>query len=126
METMAVALTHLDTFSYIGAFSLPFFGRILPRPPSTQTSRPVPPPFDPETAYGGVFADAASFSQRVHLLWLGAGTAEVRLNNGLRESIAKLKAQGIKPVLYQSPGTAHEWLTWRRCLNEFVPRLFQS
>ena len=126
METMAVALTHLDTFAYIGAFSLPFFGKIPSRPSSPQTSRPVPPPFDPKTAYEGVFADAANFNQKVRLLWFGAGTAEVRLNNGLRQSIAKLTAQGIKPVLYQSPGTAHEWLTWRRCLSEFAPRLFQS
>lgn len=22
-------------------------------------------------------------------------------------------------------GTAHEWLTWRRCLNDFAPRLFK-
>jgi enterochelin esterase-like enzyme len=126
METMAVALTHLDTFSYVGAFSLPFFGTIPSRPPSAQTLRPAPPPFDPKTAYGGIFADAASFNQRVHLFWFGAGTAEVQLNNALRQNVAKLTAQGIKPELYQSPGTAHEWLTWRRCLNEFAPRLFQA
>ena len=23
-----------------------------------------------------------------------------------------------------SPGTAHEWQTWRRDLNDFLPRLF--
>lgn len=126
METMAVALTHLDTFSYVGAFSLPFFGTIPPRPPSAQTSRPAPPPFDPKAAYEGVFADAASFNQRVRLLWFGAGTAEVQLNDALRENVAKLTAQGLKPVLYQSLGTAHEWLTWRRCLNEFAPQLFQA
>jgi enterochelin esterase-like enzyme len=126
METMAVALTHLDTFAYIGAFSLPFFGKIPSRPPKPQSSRPVFPLFDPKTAYEGVFADAANFNQKVHLLWFGAGTAEVRLNNDLRHNIAKLTAQGIKPVLYQSPGTAHEWLTWRRCLSDFAPRLFQS
>ena len=25
----------------------------------------------------------------------------------------------------RSPGTAHEWLTWRRCLKEFAPLLFR-
>jgi enterochelin esterase-like enzyme len=126
METIAVTLTHLDTFSYIGAFSLPFFGRIPSRPPSPQTKRPALPPFDPKTAYGGVFADAASFNEKVHLLWFGAGTAELRLNGALHENVKKLTAQGIKPVLYQSGGTAHEWLTWRRCLNDFAPLLFQA
>ena len=32
---------------------------------------------------------------------------------------------GIPVIDYTSPGTAHEWLTWRRCLNEFAPRLFR-
>ena len=26
---------------------------------------------------------------------------------------------------YESPGTAHEWQTWRRCFKEFAPRLFR-
>ena len=28
-------------------------------------------------------------------------------------------------VLYESPGTDHEWLTWRRSLREFAPLLFK-
>jgi enterochelin esterase family protein len=28
-------------------------------------------------------------------------------------------------VYFSSPGTAHDWLTWRRDLNDFAPRLFQ-
>jgi enterochelin esterase-like enzyme len=35
-----------------------------------------------------------------------------------------LEKAGIKHVYYESPGTAHEWLTWRRCLHEFAPLLF--
>ena len=26
---------------------------------------------------------------------------------------------------YDSPGTDHEWHTWRRDLNDFAPRLFR-
>jgi len=33
---------------------------------------------------------------------------------------------GIKHVYYESPGTAHEWQTWRRSLHEFAPLLFQT
>jgi enterochelin esterase family protein len=36
-----------------------------------------------------------------------------------------LTKAGIKNVYFESPGTAHEWLTWRRCLNDFAPRLFR-
>lgn len=32
---------------------------------------------------------------------------------------------GIPVIDYVSPGTAHEWLTWRRCLCEFAPKLFR-
>ena len=35
-----------------------------------------------------------------------------------------LEEAGIKHVYYESPGTSHEWLTWRRCLHEFAPLLF--
>jgi S-formylglutathione hydrolase FrmB len=27
-------------------------------------------------------------------------------------------------VYFESPGTAHEWQTWRRDLKDFAPRLF--
>ena len=156
METMAITLSHLDTFSYIGSFSGAQFSMSQP-PPAPAPGQPVAagpgsfgspgslqsagaiskdnaatsarrvlPPFDPMTSYGDVFADAASFNQRVHLLWFGAGTAEVRLNIALRANVNKLRAHGVNLVLYESPGTAHEWLTWRRDLNEFAPLLFQQ
>jgi len=37
-----------------------------------------------------------------------------------------LDKAGIKYVYFSSPGTAHEWLTWRRDLNDFAPRLFRD
>lgn len=36
-----------------------------------------------------------------------------------------LKAAGYNAVPYVSPGTAHEFLTWRRSLKEFAPLLFK-
>jgi len=30
-----------------------------------------------------------------------------------------------KNVHFESPGTAHEWLTWWRCFEEFAPLLFR-
>jgi enterochelin esterase-like enzyme len=32
---------------------------------------------------------------------------------------------GIEVKFYESPGTAHEWQTWRRDLNLFAPLLFR-
>jgi hypothetical protein len=39
---------------------------------------------------------------------------------------AMLDKAGVKHVYFESPGTAHEWLTWRRDLNDLAPRLFRS
>lgn len=32
---------------------------------------------------------------------------------------------GVHNVYFESPETAHEWLTWRRALKEFTPKLFE-
>jgi enterochelin esterase-like enzyme len=73
----------------------------------------------------GVMADADAFNRRVHLLWLGVGTAEPpEVGGGVKLLHEALEKAGIKNLYYESPGTAHEWLTWRRCLHEFAPLLF--
>ena len=119
-QTMAIALTHLDLFAYIGTFSGAQF--MMPRAASAAS----PPPFNPQTSYGGVFADANSFNSKIRLLWMGAGTAEVEMSRSLRANVEKLRVADIKVTQYHSPGTAHEWQTWRMCLNKFAPLLFQT
>ena len=74
-----------------------------------------------ETSFNGVFKDAKAFNSKMHLLFISTGTAE----NSPKEAVEALKAHGIKVVFHESQGTAHEWLTWRRALNEFAPRLFK-
>lgn len=105
-QALQITMRHLDQFSYIGAFS----GTIRN--------------FDAKTTYDGVMADAASFNKRVHLLFFGLGTAEEALLAATRETHTALEKAGIRNVVYESQGTAHEWLTWRRDLSEFVPKLF--
>ena len=76
-------------------------------------------------AYGGLFSDNASFNSKIKVLWFGAGTEEPSLITryaGLKEEFVKT---GIKATFYESSGTAHEWHTWRRSLNEFAPLLFK-
>ena len=79
--------------------------------------------FDPKTTSGGVYADAAAFNRAVKMLFLGIGGAEGPNTRNFREQLSQ---SGITNVSYESPGTAHEWLTWRRCFREFAPRVFQS
>ena len=112
MQTFQITLKHLDLFSYIGGFSGGGggFGGVT---------------FDPKTAHGGVMANADEFNKRVHLMWLGIGTTEPqRMYESVKKYHESLEKAGIKHVYYESPGTSHEWLTWRRCLNEFAPLLF--
>ena len=72
-------------------------------------------------------ADPDAFSKRVHLLWIGVGTDEPeRMKQGIEQLHAALDQANIRHVFYESPGTNHEWQTWRRDLNDFAPRLFQA
>jgi enterochelin esterase-like enzyme len=77
---------------------------------------------DIKTAYNGVFANAAKFNKEMHYMFLGCGSEE---NMGTQNLVKSLKELGINVDYYESPGTAHEWLTWRRCLAQFVPHLFK-
>ena len=71
--------------------------------------------------------DPAAFAKRVHLLWLGVGTEEpANMHAGIERLHMSLMDANIKHVFYESPGTAHEWQTWRRDLKDFAPRLFQG
>jgi enterochelin esterase family protein len=106
-QTFGTALANLDKFAYIGGFSGSGGGR---------------GGFDPKTSNGGVFADTAAFNKKVKILFLGIGSAE---GPGTKTFSEQLSQAGIRHIYYESPGTAHEWLTWRRCFKEFAPRLFR-
>jgi enterochelin esterase family protein len=107
MQTFTTALANLDKFAYIGGFS---------------GSSGARGGFDPKTSSNGVFADSAAFNKKVKVLFLGIGSVE---GSGTKDFSEALTKAGIKNVYFESAGTAHEWLTWRRCLNEFAPLLFK-
>jgi len=114
MQTFQITLNHLDLFSYIAGFSGAGGMFVL-------GDRKL----DPKTDYNGVFADPAAFAKKVHLLWLGVGTVEPeRMREGLRRLHTSLNDANVQHVYYESPGTDHEWQTWRRDLKDFAPRLF--
>ena len=82
---------------------------------------------DMKTTFNGAMADPAAFAKRVHLLWIGVGTNEPeRMKQGIEKLHTSLDEANIQHVFYESPGTDHEWQTWRRDLQEFAPRLFQQ
>ena len=99
MQTHSITLANLDKFSHIGIFS---GGNI-----STNE-----------------ITDMNDFQQKVRLVFVSYGSRE----NGAagKASVAALKAAGVNSVFYESPNTAHEWLSWRRSLHEFAPLLFKN
>ncbi len=114
MQAYQIALSRLDLFSHLAGFSGAAGAFTLGRD------------LDPKTDYNGVFADPASFARKMHVLWLGVGTAEPEgMRAGIRKLHASLTEAGIAHVYQESPGTDHEWQTWRRNLNDFAARLFR-
>ena len=109
-QTFETVLSNLDKFAYLGGFSGSCGGG---RGGAA---------FDPGTACGGAFADPAAFNRQIRLLFLAIGSAE---GTGTKTFSDALTKSGVRNVYFESSGTAHEWLTWRRALHEFAPRLFQ-
>lgn len=104
-QSFNVVLPNLDKFAYLGTFSGAIFG------------------LDLNTCFDGVFTDSKKFNKDVKYFFMGCGTDE---NFGTKPMTDSLKEMGINVTFYESQGTGHEWLTWRRCLKEFVPHLFKK
>jgi enterochelin esterase-like enzyme len=104
MQTRAITLAHLETFSHIGVFS---GGSIAP----------------------SNITDLAAFKEKVKLVFISYGSHELgnpnRAGGDPKANVEALKQAGINAVFYVSPETAHEWHTWRRSLHEFAPLLFK-
>ncbi len=106
-QTFQTVMPNLDLFAWMGGFSggAGAADRI-------------------DELYGGVFNDPAALNSRLKLLFVSIGSAE--RPERVRTFADALKARGISGVVYyESPDTAHEWLTWRRSLAEFAPLLFK-
>lgn len=106
-QTFSTVLKNMDKFAWMGGFSGGGFrGNV-----------------SLDTVYNGVFKDAHAFNQKMKLVYLSIGTEE---RGGAKRTYETLVNHGIRNAVYfESQGTAHEWLTWRRSLYDFAPRLFK-
>jgi len=126
-QTASITMVNLDKFSYIGLFSggaaisrIGAGGRGGAAPGTT------PGPLDLKTIYSGAMADPAEFNKKVKVLFMSFGS-EPPLENpeGLKRHQEQLIAAGItNSYVYISPGTSHEWQSWRRSLYTFAQLLF--
>lgn len=111
-QTMRIIMNNLNTFAYYGGFS-------------GTANYPSAADIDTESFLGGAFRDGNHVNEQIRVLWLGVGTTEPEVFpqsiNAFRRMLQK---QGIRHHYYESPKTAHEWLTWRRSLYQYAQLLF--
>lgn len=110
-QTFQITLSNLDKFAYIGGFS---------------GAGQMQQGGDFSKLYNGVWTDVNAFNKKVKLMYLSIGTTEAeRMYQTVNNFHKELEKAGIKHVYYESPGTAHEWLSWRRSLNQFATLIFK-
>ncbi len=113
-QTMRILMNHLDKFAFYGGFS-------------GTSNYPKSDKIDTKTFLNGAFDDGNAIDEKIKVFWLGLGTKEP---DPFPESVGAfrqmLNDQDIQHVYYESDGTAHEWLTWRRSLYEYAQLLFKN
>ena len=107
MQTKAITVAHPEVFSNLGIFS---GGTIT----VDDTKN------NPEFAKGLklVFVSFGSRELENRVAGFGDGTDP-------RQETEALAASGVNAHFYVSPGTAHEWQSWRRALYQFAQLLFK-
>ena len=112
-QTMRIMMNNLETFSYYGGFS-------------GTSNYPSTDAINASTFLDGKYKNGEALNKKINLFWLGLGTKEPSpFPKSVGAFRAMLDQQGIKYMYYESPETAHEWHTWRRCLNQFASYLFK-
>ena len=97
-QAMQIGFGNLDKFGYIGSFS----------------------------GGGAARLDFGASEPKPLLVWMGAGTAESGRMTSAKATVEAMNKAGIPAVWFEAPGTSHEWQTWRKCLYDFAPWLFQK
>ena len=106
-QTFDVVFNHLDKFAWLGTFSGAIFN------------------LDVNNAYNGVFTKADELNKKIHYFYMNSGTEGMDKMFRTEETVKKLNDLGVNAVYSKSEGTAHEWLTWRRGLNQFITHIFK-
>jgi len=107
--TVNTVFEHPEMFSYLGAFS---------------GGMRISENDDLNKLYKGTLGDANTFNKKFKLFFQSIGTDEAPWQR-VKQTNEVLTKKGINNVYFESPGTAHEWLTWRRSLHAFTPLLFR-
>ena len=106
MQTRIITLANPDVFSHVGMFS------------------------------GGSISmedvdKAPGFKEKVKLVFISYGSRELEnprrgFGGDPKVNTQSLKEAGMNTHFYVSPGTAHEWHSWRRSLYQFAQLAFKN
>ena len=106
-QTSIVTLTHPELFGYAGLFS----GFL--RSPRKETA----------DQHLGLLDDGEKFAESFKLFYRAMGTEDTFFENFEKDD-ELLKTKPVEMVRKTFPG-GHDWSVWRRCIHDFLPRLFQ-
>lgn len=113
-QTMRIAMNNPKAFSAYGGFS-------------GTSNYPSADEIDPSSFLDGKFSNGKLVNENLPVFFLSLGTKEPNPFPGSVGAFRNmLEKQGIKYTYYESPGTAHEWQTWRRSLHQFAQLLFKN
>lgn len=108
-QAMLIGVNHPEKFSAIGAFSPVIYEGTQAEP------------------YKELPIQNLLKSTEKTIFFIGIGEKEGNLFEEFNNTLtAFLKSNDYPFVEYRSPGTYHEWLTWRRCLYQFAQKIFKK
>jgi enterochelin esterase family protein len=130
-QTLNIATSHLDQFTYIGVFSsglISMFGGGRGRGPAPGPGAAAPPAPavapDPAWEQQHVAAlDNAAAKKGLKLFWFATGSEDALMPT-TKSTVELFKKHGFSPAFKESAG-GHTWANWRDYLNEFAPQLFK-
>jgi enterochelin esterase-like enzyme len=122
LQTLNVAIPHVEKFAYIGIFSSGLVSIVPGRSPEGG-----PGPVNAwEQEHKAQLETAGSRAKKdLKLLWFATGVDDNRVTpDSTRLTVEMLRKYGFDAKFKETPG-AHTWTVWRKYLNEFAPLLFQ-
>jgi len=107
-QALLIGTRHPDLFSAVGAFS-----PVIYEGTAMQPFKELP--------VGNLLK-----AERKPFVFTGIGTKESQRFQDFNKILTTYLDQNNYPyVSYESSGTYHEWLTWRRCLHQFAQKIFR-
>jgi enterochelin esterase-like enzyme len=115
-QTLAIAMSHLEAFGYLGVFSSGVFGITGPGPGGGAPG----PSFEEQHR---AVLDDAKMKKGLDLFWFATGKDDFLVQTS-RATVEMLKKHGFT-VVYKETAGGHTWANWRDYLHEFAPQLWK-